>query len=161
MDSAPRSLTPARPREFFRRPWSGRGEWRARRWLSWLPGPRLMRFRSFTTWLTDEVWLVHDTTTWDDGRVERRDFLATLTAPDRIRLTGTDMPGGAEIRLAEDGFVFSPYLISAVVPVLPTPVLVRCHDTSRLDPSGELVNTIEVSLLGLALGRQVVRLRAE
>lgn len=120
-----------------------------------------MRFRSFTTWLTDETWLVHDTTTWEDGRVERRDFLATLTAPDRVRLTGPEMPGGTEIRLAADGFVFSPYLVSAVVPNLPIPVLVRCRDSAGLEPGGELVNTIEVSLLGLALGRQVVRLRAE
>jgi hypothetical protein len=120
-----------------------------------------MRFRSFTTWLTDELWLVHDTTTWEDGRIERRDFLATLIAPDRIRLTGPEMPGGSEIRLAADGFTFSPYLVSAVVPILPIPVLVRCDDASRLESSGELVNTVDVSLLGLALGRQVIRLRPE
>ena len=161
MASTPRTLTPARPREFFGRPWSGQGEWRPRPWLSWLPGPRRMRFRSFTTWLTDEVWLVHDTTTWEDGRIERRDFLATLIAPDRIRLTGAEMPGGSEIKLAADGFSFSPYLISAVVPMLPVPVLVRCDDSSRLGPGGELVNTVEVSLLGLALGRQAMRLRPE
>lgn len=120
-----------------------------------------MRFRSFTTWLTDETWLVHDTTTWEDGRIERRDFLATLIAPDRVRLTGAEMPGGTEIRLAADGFVFSPYLISAVVPILPIPVLVRCEDSSRLEPTGELVNTVDISLLGLALGRQLIRLRPE
>lgn len=88
-------LTPLRPREFFGRPWSGHGEWRPHRWLRWLPGPRRLRFRSFTTWLTDELWLVHDTTTWEDGRIERRDFLATLIAHDRIRFTGPEMPGGS------------------------------------------------------------------
>jgi hypothetical protein len=36
------------------------GEWTPRPWLCWLPGPRRFRFRSFTSWLTDELWLVHD-----------------------------------------------------------------------------------------------------
>ena len=160
MDTSPR-LTPLRPREFFGRPWSGEGEWRPRPWVAWLSGPRRFRFRSSPTWITDEVWLVHDTTHWSDGRVERRDFVATLTAADRIRFTGADMPGGAEIRLAADGFTFSPYLISAAVPFLPVPVLVRCHDTCRLEQTGELVDTIDVGMLGLSLGTQVMRLRAE
>jgi ribosomal protein S18 acetylase RimI-like enzyme len=159
--SAPLELTPLHVREFFGRPWSGEGEWKPRPWLAWLPGPRRLRFRSFTTWLTDEVWLVHDTTTWADGRIERRDFLATLIAPDRIRFTGAQMPGGCEIQLAADGFSFSPYVITAALPVLPVPVLVRCVDRCRLEAGGELVDTIDVSFLSLPLGRQVVRLRPE
>jgi hypothetical protein len=159
--SLAQELTPLRPREFFGRPWSGHGEWKPRRWLRWLPGPRRLRFRSFTTWLSDELWLVHDTTTWEDGRVERRDFMATLIAQDRIRFTGPDMPGGSEIRLSADGFAFSPYLVSAAVPFFPLPVLLRCHDACRLQASGDLVDTIDISLLGLPLGRQVMSLRPE
>ena len=160
MSRAP-ELTPLRPLEFFGRPWSGQGEWRPRRWLGWLPGPRRLRFRSFTTPLTDSTWLVHDTTLWEDGRAEHRDFLATLIAPDRIRFTGAEMPGGSEIRLREDGFTFSPYLISVALPFLPFSVLVRCRDTCRLEPGGELVDTINISLLGIPLGQQVIRLRTE
>ena len=104
---------------------------------------------------------MHDTTTWEDGRTERRDFLAALIAPDRIRLTGADMPGGSEIHLEADRFSFSPYLATAAVPFFPVPVLLRCHDTCRLEASGELVDTIDISLLGLALGRQVMWLRPE
>jgi hypothetical protein len=87
-------LTPLQPREFFGTPWSGEGGWTPRPWLCWLPGPRRFRFRSFTSWLTDELWLVHDTTIWEDGREERRDGLARLVAADRIRFTYDDMPGG-------------------------------------------------------------------
>jgi hypothetical protein len=104
---------------------------------------------------------VHDTTTWEGGRVERRDSLATLIAPDRIRFTGAEMPGGCEIRLAADGFSFSPYLITAALPILPVPVLVRCQDACRLEESGELVDTIEIRFLGLPLGRQVIQPRPE
>jgi hypothetical protein len=160
MNRAP-ELTPLQPREFFGRPWSGHGEWSPRRWLGWLPGPRRLRFRSFTTSLTDTTWLVHDTTLWEDGRAEQRDFLATLVAPDRIRLTGAEMPGGCEIRLRADGFDFSPYLGSVALPFLPFSMLVRCYDTCRLEADGELVDTIDISLLGIPLGQQVMRLRPE
>ena len=157
----PAGLSPLRPREFFGRAWTGHGEWRLAPWLHWLPGRERLDFRSFTTWLTDAVWIVHDTTTWEDGRVERRDFLATQIGPDVIRFTGADMTGGSEIRLTEDGFRFAPYLISATLPVLPVPVLVRCRDVSCIESKGELVNTIDVSFLGLPLGRQVLRLRPD
>lgn len=63
---------------------------------------------SFTSPITDELWLVHDTTTWEDGLVERRDGIARLIAADRIRLTYDDMLGGTEIQLRADGFTFSP-----------------------------------------------------
>jgi hypothetical protein len=153
-------FTPLRPREFFGSPWSGDGEWRPRAWLRWIIGRRRLRFRVFTTWLTDELWLVHDTTTWEDGRVERQHFVATLIAPDRIRLTGAEIPGGAEVSLRSDGFSFSPYLVSVPVPFLPFPLLVRCQDACRLE-GDELVDTIEISLLGIPLGQQVMRLRPE
>ena len=75
------ALTPLRPREFFAVPWSGEGEWIARGWVRWLPGrAHRFRFSSYTTWLNDEVWLVHETTTWEDGRFERRAF-AKNSAP--------------------------------------------------------------------------------
>lgn len=154
-------ITPLHPREFFGPPWSGEGEWIPRKWLSWLPGPRRMRFHSYTSWLTEQLWWVHDTTTWEDGHVERRDFLATRVASDRIRFTGAEMPGGSEIQLEADGFSFTPYLITVVAPGLPVPVLVRCRDTCRLLAGGELIDTIEVSMLGLPLGKVVMRLRPD
>ena len=63
----PDELSPLRPREFFGRPWAGEGEWILRRGLVWLPGPRRLRFRSTASWLSDDLWLVHDETTWEDG----------------------------------------------------------------------------------------------
>jgi hypothetical protein len=150
-----------RPREFFSRPWSGEGDWRPRYWLRRIAPPRRLRFRSFTTWLTEELWVVHDETVWDDGRVERRDGLATLIAPDRIRLTYDDMPGGTEIRLHRSGYALSPYLMAIALPVSPLPLLVRCVDRCQLDPEGYLLDTIELSLLGVRLGQQTMRLRRE
>ena len=156
---SPPALTPLQPREFFGTPWSGEGEWIPRPWLQWLPGPRRFRFHSFTTWITDELWLVHDTTIWDDGLQERRDGTARLVAADRIRLTYDDMLGGTEIQLHADGFTFSPYRMLVATPLLPIPVQVRAQDTCRWDAStNELHDTIELRLMTLPLGRQVMRL---
>jgi hypothetical protein len=156
------ALTPLQPREFFGTPWSGEGEWTPRPWLCWLPGPRRFRFRSFTSWLTDELWLVHDTTIWEDGREERRDGLARLVAADRIRFTYDDMPGGTEIQLYIDGFAFAPYRMLVVIPFLPIPLQILAHDSCSWDAaSHELRDTINVSLIGLPPGRQVTRLRPE
>jgi hypothetical protein len=154
--------TPLEPREFFGRPWFGAGAWIPRRWLRWLPGPRRFQFHSCTSWITDALWLVHDTTTWEDGLVERRDGTARLLAPDRIRLTYDDMLGGTEMRLHADGFSFSPYQMLVAGPLLPVPIVVRARDTCSWDPvAEELHDTIELRLLGIPLGRLDMRLRLE
>ena len=156
------SLNPLRPAEFFRTPWAGAGEWRPRPWVRWAAGPASFRFESSATWLTDEVWLVHDTTSWDDGRVERRDGTARLVAPDRIRLSYDDMPGGTELRLREDGFTFDPYAMLVAVPLVPVAVVLQARDECRWDGSArELTDTIDLSVLGLPLGRQQMRLHPE
>jgi hypothetical protein len=125
-------------------------------------GATPLRFRSFTSWLTDELWLVHDTTIWEDGREERRDGLARLVAADRIRFTCDDMPGGTEIQLYTDDFAFAPYRMLVVIPFLPIPLQILAHDSCSWDAaSHELRDTINVSLIGLPLGRQVTRLRPE
>jgi hypothetical protein len=153
-------LTPLRPREFFGRSWRGEGEWLPRRGLGWLPAPSRARFEIDTTWLSDDLWIVHDTTTWDDGRVERRDGIARLIAPDRIRFTYDDMPGGTEISLRADGFDFGPYSMVITFPFLPVPVHLRAHDTCDWDDAaGVLTDTIDLSLAGVRLGRHTMRLR--
>jgi hypothetical protein len=156
-------LTPLEPRAFFALPWSGEGEWIPRRWARRLPGrPRYFHFSSCTTWLSDEVWLVHDTTTWQDGRVERRDGVARLVASDRVRFTYDDMLGGTELQLRADGYSLSPYHMLIALPPWPLPVLMRAVDESRWDAATfDLIDTIEISVLGVPLGRQVMRLRPE
>jgi hypothetical protein len=161
MDEQP-PLTPLQPREFFGPPWCGEGKWIPRPWLRLLPGPRRFLFQSLTSWISDELWLVHDTITWEDGLEERRDGIARLVAPDRISFTYDDMVGGTEIRLHPDGFSFTPYRMLVAPPLLPMPVQVRAQDTCRWDASaGELDDTIDLRLMTLALGRLVIRLRPE
>jgi hypothetical protein len=95
--------------------------------------------------------------------LQPREFFGTrLVAADRIRLTYDDMPGGTEIQLYTDGFAFAPYRMLVVIPFLPIPLQILAHDSCSWDSaSHELRDTINVSLIGLPLGRQVTRLRPE
>lgn len=87
--------------------------------------------------------------------------MARLLAPDRFRLTYQSMPGGSEIHLREDGFEATPYSLIVALHPLPFSVTVQCADVCRLRPSGELVDVIDVSLLGVRLGRITITLRPE
>jgi hypothetical protein len=154
-------LTPLRPREFFALTWSGEGEWIAARWLRRLARrPRRFSFITATTWLTDEVWLVHDTLTWENGRTENRSGLAQLIAPDRIGLRYDDMLGGTDLWLRSDGFTFTPYQIMAAMPPLPFPLVVGAEDACAWDAaSGKLTDTLRLRLYGVSIGRMVMCLR--
>lgn len=119
--SDPSALTPLRPREFFSVPWSGEGEWIAAPWLRRLARrPRRFSFTTATTWLSDDVWLVHDTLTWENGRTEYRSGMARLAAEDRIRLSYDDMLGGTDLWLRADGFTFSAYQLMVAMPPCPS-----------------------------------------
>jgi hypothetical protein len=153
--------TPLQPSEFFCPPWSGTGQWTPRGVIAPLAPCRRFAFRTLTTFLTDDVWLIHDETAWEDGHTERRDGVARLLAPDRFRLTYDGMPGGAEIQLRDDGFEATPYWLSVALDPLPFSLRVQCADRCSLTPSGELLDTIDVSLLGLRIGQVTMTLRRE
>src|SRR5581483_1512313 len=153
-------LTPLRPREFFSVSWSGEGEWIAPPWLRRLARrPRRFSFTTATTWLTDDVWLVHDTLTWENGRTEYRSGMARLAAEDRIRLSYDDMLGGTDLWLRADGFTFSAYQLMVAMPPLPFALVVGVEDACEWDSARrELIDTIRLRLFGVPIGRMVMRL---
>jgi hypothetical protein len=147
---APGPLIPMRPRAFFGRAWSGRGEL-----AFWPPGlwpGRGFDFRREITWASDEVWLVRDTVRFDDGDVEVRDFVARLAGPERVHITGDNLPGGADMLLSEDGYRMTPYRFA--VPVGPLTFALRARDEVRpAGADGTLEWTIRFSWLGLPAAR--------
>lgn len=76
---------------------------------------------------------MHDTTTWQDGRVENRDGTARLSGTRAHPVTCDDMPGGTALRLPAGGFSFSPHQMLIVAPPLPLPILVHARDDCRWD----------------------------
>ena len=156
-----RELTPLRPAEFFGTPWSGHGEWIAPGWMRRLARrPRRFSFSTSTTWLADDVWIVHDTLTWENGRTEHRSGLAHLVAPDRISLSYHDMLGGTDLLLRADGFTFAPYQIMVAMQPLPLSLVIAASDVCEWHAADhELIDTIDLRLFGLPIGRMVMRLR--
>lgn len=157
----PSQLTPLRPHDFFAVPWSGQGQWIASPWLRRLSRrPQRFSFSTSTTWLSDDVWIVHDTLKWEDGGTEHRSGVARLVAEDRISLSYEDMLGGTDLQLHPDGFTFSPYQIMVAMPPLPFPIVISARDHCQWHAaSAELIDTIELRLSGVPVGRMVMRLR--
>jgi GrpB-like predicted nucleotidyltransferase (UPF0157 family) len=145
-------------RELFAEPWEGEGRiWRPW-WLRLLPLPGTFRFRSEIVNATDGAWDVLDTTVFPDGSEQRRRMHCRRLADDRLWLTAEDMPVGAEVRPRANGFDFSPYVIR-------TPVLGRLRlplrylDSVELMPDGTMVDSIELRLLRICVGRVRLVLR--
>lgn len=146
-------------RDVFAEPWEGEGTIALPVWLRWFPAPRTFRFRSEIADVAGDRWTVVDTTTMRNGDVQERRMSAHQVAPDTVRVSADDMPGGADIALRPDGFSFSPYTIRT--PVLgPIRVSLRYTDEVDIDPGGtSLVDRIEMRLAGILVARLTMRLQ--
>jgi hypothetical protein len=149
---APGPLIPMRPRDFFGRAWSGRGErvlWPA--WL-WRRAPRPFELRREVEWISDEVWLVRDVASFDDGEVEEHRMVARLAGPDRVHIMGDDIPGGVDMLLEAGGYRMTPYRFT--VPIGPIRFALRARDQVRpAGDGGALEWTLHLSWLGLPVAR--------
>jgi hypothetical protein len=147
------AFTPLNPRQFFAKPWSGRGSFRlfGSRWV------RGFQFRSECQFITEREWIVKDTTTFDDGRMTQRIMRARFVPPDRIAVSAEDLPRGAEMTLEEHGFHFRPYLLRIQIGG-PLGVRVRCRDRCWLDEKGKLNDELELRFFGLPLGQVTMSL---
>jgi hypothetical protein len=152
--------SPLEPQRFFAQTWQGEGELAPRGLLAHLPGARRFSFRSFTTMVSEDFWIVHDETRWEDGRIELRDGLCRRLDETTLRMTYNDMLGGTEVRLRSDGYDLGPYAMLVSAPGLPLRLPVRCTDSCRLEPDGTLVDSIDLTVLGVRVGRQIIHLRA-
>jgi hypothetical protein len=146
-DPRPGLLVPLRPRDFFAREWTGHGEIVLRPFFL----GRLFRQR-FTAhrrsvWLTDSLFRLEDEAGFGDGRSQRRETYCEFVADDHVRLTAGDLPDGADVWLEDEGYRTMPFRLA--FPLGPLPVLLRCHDISRVEDDGTLVNEFEVRAVGI------------
>lgn len=147
-------------RELFARPWTGQATvWRPR-WLRWLPVVSQFHFRTEISdvELAETIGLlVHDTTTFPNGKIWKRTMRARMVAPGRWVVSAGDMPGGAEQTVASDGFRFTPYTILAPV-VGPIRLPLRCNDEIRLVDPTMIVDEIEMRFAGVHVGTVTMQL---
>ena len=98
--------SPLDARRFFAGRWVGQGELAPRGPARLVLARETVRLEGRGEWLTEQVWRVYECFTLGSGfGFERRMFMEQV-APGRVHATADDMPLGAEIELAEDGFRF-------------------------------------------------------
>jgi uncharacterized protein DUF998 len=155
----PGPLVPLRPRDFFAKTWSGEGELMLRPFfLGRFFAQRFSATRQ-SVWLSDTLFRLDDEAGFGEGRSQRRQAYCEFVADDHVRLTAGDFPDGADVWLEEDGYRTTPFRMA--FPIGPLPVLLRCHDLSRVEPDGTLVNTFDVRdvVFGVPLARVTFRVR--
>src|SRR5947209_3644230 len=135
-------------RQVFARPWAGEAELWQPRWLRLFPAPRQWTFRTEILNDSGNAWYVLDTTTFPNGVIQRRQMHCEVLAPDHLRLTAEDMPGGAGLHPRSGGFDFDPYVIRTRV-LGPIRVPLRHFDTVQLQADGTMLDTIELRFLGI------------
>ena len=155
----PGTIVPLRPRDFFARSWRGEGELWLRPFFLWRRLGNRFEARRESTWISDRVWRIDDQSLFGDGRIQRRQTFCEFVDDDRIRLTAGDLPEGADVWLDEDGYRMSPFRMD--FPIGPLQLPVRCHDVSRVESDGTLVNTFDARSLvgGFLIGRLTFRVR--
>jgi hypothetical protein len=119
----------------------------------------LTRAHSSTIWLSETTWQLCDRLVFPSGRVIEMQMLAEIVGQNRLHVTSSTMPGGADILLSEDGFDFTPYLIQ----VKRWGILLRLHclDSNRLSSSGTIADTIELYWLGLHVATMQIWITVE
>ena len=116
-------------------------------WLRWLLPTEKVRAVSRPRWTSDRTWQVAERFEFSHSPPIDREMAVEIVAPDRLRVTAADMPGGTEIILFANGFRFTPYLINARRFGLEWRL--RCRDDSRIRPDGLIENDIRMSLFGI------------
>ena len=148
---------PLRPREFFGGTWTGEGQLLLLPALVWRRFSPRFRASRDVTWLSDEAFVVEDRAEFGKGHREVRRRFCELVAPDRFRVTSTDLIEPTEVWIDENGFRVAPYRVR--VPYGPVGITLRCRDELRLEADRTLVDEIEMRFLGVPVVRVVVRAR--
>ena len=143
--------TPLQAREIFQGAWSGPGRLVPLGVGRIFQGVDPLEFRNHFEWVSDTLCVVDETIDFASGRTMRRRMFVQQTAPDRMRVTADDMPGGAELRLHAWGYDFSRYTVLA--PFAGRHWLLRCHDVNRLDDLGRVVDVVRMTYRGLPVVR--------
>jgi hypothetical protein len=151
------AFVPVRPREFFGRGWEGDGELVPQPLFLWRHLPQRVHFRREIRWLSDDAWIVTDSNAFATGYELERRMVCSMDGDDRIRVTASDMPDGAELELAEGGYRVRPYRYA--FPVGPLRFTFTCHDHVEERADGSLEWTIDFRWHGLPASRLTGRVR--
>src|SRR5262245_18101972 len=135
--------SPLDAKRFFAGRWAGQGELLPNGLARLVLRRGPVRLEGQGEWLFERVWRVHERFALEPGGFERR-MLREQVAPDLVHATADDMPLGADVELAPDGFRFRRFRSWLVY----RGVRLRhgCRSESRLHPEGVLDAVVRLDL---------------
>lgn len=126
------------PREIWGPTWEGEGQYTPGPKFSSLTSPLRGFFRTEMTWLSDDFFVMHDTTTWEGGEPEYRDAFAKRLDKHTVRVTYDGVEGGMLLNLQPDGFRATyRYHFPLAPPLLSDIVLADVTDENYVGTAGE------------------------
>jgi len=156
---APPPPTPMRPRDFFGRSWSGTGELIPFPWI--LRGLLSKRF-TFTrevTFITDELFVVHDTGRLAAGfQMSVRSYCEFLD-PAHVHITAAELPDGADLTLDENGYQLKPFRFA--FPLGPLRFTYGVREQPQVTSDGTIIEDIVVTYLRVPVARLTARGRLD
>ena len=151
--------SPLDARHFFAGCWRGEGELVPHGPARLVLRREPVRLEGCGEWLTERVWRVHERFALGSGSAfERRMFLEEV-APGRAHATGDDMPLGAEIELAADGFRFRRF--RSWLAYRGVRFRLGCTSEARLDGDGVLHAVILLDFLRVRVATLRLAIRIE
>jgi hypothetical protein len=151
--------SPLDARRFFAGRWEGRGELLPHGPARLVLARRPVRLEGRGDWLSETVWRVHERFALDAGFAFERHMFMEQVAPDRVHATADDMPLGADIELAPDGFRFRRFrswLVHRGVRFR-----LGCRSESRIGPDGLMHAEVRLDFLRIPVATLRLAIRVE
>jgi hypothetical protein len=152
--------SPLDARRFFSGRWQGEGELLPHGPARLVLARQPVRLEGRGEWLSERVWRVHERFELPRFGFERRMFMEEV-APGRVHATADDIPLGAEVALAPDGFRFLRF--RSWLRYRGVRLRLGCASESRLAPDGVLHARVRLDLwrVPVATLRLAIRIERE
>lgn len=117
------------------------------------------RYASTGQWLSDTQRQFRDELEFESGRLIKTTLTCHVVGKDRLHVTCPDMPGGADILLARDGYTFTPYRWQTRVG--PFTIRLRCFDANTVDQDGVIHDRVEMRWLRMPVATFTMRVKVD
>jgi hypothetical protein len=151
--------SPLDARRFFAGRWAGEGELVPHGPARLVLARQPVRLEGRGDWLGERVWRVHERFALGAGFGFERQMWMEQVAPGRVHATADDIPLGAEIELAEDGFRFRRF--RSWLAYRGVRLRLGCASESRIAADGVMHAVIRLDLWRLPVATLRLSIRGE
>jgi hypothetical protein len=151
--------TPLDAKRFFAGRWSGQGELLPHGPARLVLARQPVRLEGGGEWLGERLWRVRERFVLGSGFGFERCMFMEEVAPGRVRATADDIPLGAEVELAPDGFRFRRF--RSWLRYRGLRFRLGCASETRVAPGGEMHAVIRLDFMRVPVATLRLAIRAE